>query len=110
LVTGARASERGWPTADRALVGVVAARLVGVPLVVAAVGALALRVGLVEDAVAVAVVVLVAAMPVAVSAPPMVDRFVGGDDLAARAVAASTPLALGTVPLVLWAFDWMRGA
>ncbi len=110
LVTGARASERGWPRADRSLVGVVAARLIGVPLVVAAVGALALRVGLVEDAVAVAVVVLVAAMPVAVSAPPMVDRFVGGDDLAARAVAASTPMALGTVPLVLWAFEWMREA
>lgn len=110
LVTGARASERGWPRADRALVGVVAARLLGVPLLVAAGGALVLRAGLVEDAVAVAVVVLVAAMPVAVSAPPMVERFVGADDLAARAVAASTPMALGTVPLVLWAFDWMREA
>ncbi len=86
---------------DRAVVWVMASRLLVMPLVVAALLALSTALGFAAlDPLTREVVLLIAAMPVAFSAGALALRFGSDATLAARSVFASTVVSVASVPLV----------
>lgn len=100
FTTGAQLAEaQGGPLHLPALARVLVGRLVLVPALATAL-LLGLGQGLDEDVRT--VLLLTAAMPVAISGSLFVQRYGGENALAARAVLASTVLALATVPGLLW--------
>ena len=99
FAVGAQLGIRPRWTLDRSLAVILVVRLLLAPLLVAL--ALALRPAL-FDSVTRQLLVLIAGMPVAFSASALALRFGGDDELAARAVVASTLLAGATVPALQW--------
>ncbi len=100
-ITGATLAEVPFRRAlrpDGELLRIVGARMVVAPLLAG--GALALAGGTLPARVRV-LLLLIAAMPVAVSSAVHARRFGGDAELAARAVLWTTLASLGTVPLVI---------
>lgn len=104
VVIGAQLAElnTGKPTPWRELGGVLALRLLVVPVITVALVELVLVRVLALDPQVRLVGHVIAAMPVAVSCGMFVERFGGDRDLAARAILFSTIACLVTVPVVVW--------
>lgn len=100
LLTGAQLAAAPWRPSP-AVAAVAITRLFVAPLVTVAVLAALAAAGAGPDAALASLLVLVAAMPVAISAGMFAERFGGDVTLASQAVAWTTPLSLVTVPLVL---------
>ncbi len=98
---GARAAE-GAASPLRELAAVLAVRLICAPCLAAAGGWLLARLGFPIPEDARRTCYLIAAMPVAISASIMAERFNGDHLLSARAIFWSTVLSMLTVPAFYW--------
>ena len=90
--------------ARREALGLAGLKLLVHPLLVGALAALALRQGLLGPE-ALAVLVLVAALPCAANVALLTERVGADNALVSRAILLSTLLALGSLPLLAW---WLR--
>jgi len=90
--------------ARREALGLAGLKLLAHPLLVGALAALALQQGLLGPE-ALAVLVLVAALPCAANVALLTERVGADNALVSRAILLSTLLALGSLPLLAW---WLR--
>jgi predicted permease len=103
ITTGALLAGSGTRSAlDRKVIGVAAVRLVVVPAVAVLLLWLAQAVGVRLDQAASLMLVIVAAMPVAVTCSVVTEKYEGDVSLVSGAIFLSTSASIVTVPLVVW--------